>query len=99
MNGCDFNKKYYDRLSMPYHINKCAEDMGDSIDLTAPSEGSDAEDRAANVANMYFTQGNFGDLYDQESDDGDYTPEDDEDEDEEEEDVPFDTIGDEQMHD
>ncbi|KAH9824072.1 hypothetical protein DFH28DRAFT_879268 [Melampsora americana] len=117
MNGRDFNKKFYDRLSTAYHINKCTgdeeedfddgaafanrplheEDMVDSIDLTCPSEGSDAEDKAANVANMYFTQGDFGDLYDGESDDDDFTPGDDEDvedEDEEDDDDQFDTIGD-----
>lgn len=61
-------------------------DMSDSIDLQAPSEGSDAEDRAA-VNNLFFASGDYGQLYDQDSEDGDWTPDDFIDGDDEEEDA------------
>ncbi|EGG09919.1 uncharacterized protein MELLADRAFT_55276 [Melampsora larici-populina 98AG31] len=77
------------------------EDMSDSIDLMAPSEGSDAEDKAINK--LYFTSGDFGDLYEESKEDGDYTPGEDEDSEDDggqngkNAQVPFDTIGDQPM--
>lgn len=57
------------------------EDMEDSIDLEAASEGSDAEDKAAN--NPFYEDGEYGDLYNEESDgewDGEKEDEDEDDE-------------------
>lgn len=48
-----------------------AEEMEDSIDLEAASEGSDEEDKAAN--SLFFEEGEFGDVYSSdEEEDGDW---------------------------
>lgn len=46
------------------------EEMEDSIDLEAISEGSDEEDKAAN--SKFFQNGDYGDLYDEEEEDEDW---------------------------
>lgn len=55
------------------HVNE--EDMSNSIDLMAPSDGSDEEDKAA-ADNPYFEDGDFRELY-EESEDGDHSPQED----------------------
>lgn len=126
LSGRDFNKKYYDRLSVPYTLHTPAgdsdddagdgtsftnrpvheEDMEDSIDLEAPSEGSDAEDKAINK--KYFASGDYGDLYEESSKDGDWTPNEDDDQSaysgkgkgkKKESEGEFDHIGDQAMED
>lgn len=101
ISGLKFNKKYYDKLKLPYHINTAGDDsdedssgpltrgdqtnhdeeMNDSIDLEGTSEGSDDEDKAAN--DLFYEDGDFGELYDEEEEeeDGDWGSSEKEDED------------------
>ncbi|KAG0151324.1 hypothetical protein CROQUDRAFT_36725 [Cronartium quercuum f. sp. fusiforme G11] len=72
------------------------EDMSNSINLMAPSEGSDSEVKV--VDNLYFADGDFGDLYD-ESEDGDYTPDEEGESSASNEGTQFDIIGDWSMKD